>query len=77
MESQQRLKNLTPSLLWGDLAARATLGETHMMDSRLRFKNYFGHGESFLLIFGYGFGGPKFRHPATSRVAVVSRHIAA
>jgi hypothetical protein len=26
MESQQRPKNLTPSLLWGDLAARATSG---------------------------------------------------
>jgi hypothetical protein len=77
MESQQRLKNLTPSLLWGDLAARATLGETHMMDSCFRFKNYFGQGESFLLIFGYDFGGPKFCHPATSRVMVVSRHIAA
>jgi hypothetical protein len=51
MESQQRLKNLTPSLLWGDLAARATLGELHMMDSRLRFKNYFGQGQSFSLIF--------------------------
>ena len=42
MENQQRPKNLTPSLLWGDLAARATLGEAHMMDSCGSFKTYFG-----------------------------------
>ena len=47
MESQQRPKNLTPSLLWGDLAARATSGEAHMMDSIVTFKNYFGLKESF------------------------------
>ena len=42
MENQQRPKNLTPSLLWGDLAARATLGRPHMMDSFVIFKNFFG-----------------------------------
>ncbi len=51
MESQQRPKNLTPSLLWGDLAARATSGEAHMMDSDVTFKNYFVSEKSFSLIF--------------------------
>ena len=51
MESQQRPKNLTPSLLWGDLAARATSGEAHMMDSCVTFKNYFGQRIIFSLIF--------------------------
>jgi hypothetical protein len=48
MESQQRPKNLTPSLLWGDLAARATLGEAHMMDSIGLFKSYFALWNIFL-----------------------------
>ena len=52
MESQQRPKNLTPSLLWGDLAARATLGEPHMMDSFVIFKNFFGLRDILLLTNG-------------------------
>jgi hypothetical protein len=33
-------------LLWGDLAARATLGEVHMMDSLVVFKRFFGLSRS-------------------------------
>ena len=66
MESQQRPKNLTPSLLWGDLAARATLGRSHMMDSNVIFKNYFGLPPSFSLIFCYE-GIPPRQQPGCRR----------
>jgi hypothetical protein len=66
MESQQRPKNLTPSLLWGDLAARATSGEAHMMDSCVDFKNYFGQQESFSLRFCYK-GIPPRHKPSRRR----------
>jgi hypothetical protein len=74
LEGRQRLKNLTPSLLWGDLAARATLGGLHMMDSSVVFKGFFGLDKSFSLIIAYFFVAAKFCQPAMMRVAVVNVH---
>jgi hypothetical protein len=64
-------------LLWGDLAARATLGEPHMMDSFVVFKSFFGSSRSFSLIIAYFFAAAKFCQPAKIRVAVVRVHNAA